>query len=113
MDSEDLLFLQGPSGEKREIFLEDMVVVLSVFLKVRVVSECGPGTRGRDKRGIIPSISQIKQELCYPELCGRLKAENQNNDSLIQILRIILMRRAGNSFLESECMDSRGKSNDL
>lgn len=67
----------------------------------------------RRQRGIIPSISQIKQELCYPELCGRLKAENQNNDLLMQILRIILIRRAGNSFLESECMDSKGESNDL
>lgn len=67
-----------------------------------------------ETRGIIPFISQISwQELYYPELCGRLKAENQNNDSLIQILRIILIRRARNSFLESECIDSRGKSNDL
>lgn len=71
------------------------------------------GCRKR-QRGILPSISQISwQELYYPELCGRLKAENQNNDSLIQILRIILIRRAGNSFLESERIDSRGKSNDL
>lgn len=47
-----------------------------------------------------------------PVLCGRLKAERQNNNSLIQILRVILMRRAGNSFLESECIDSREKNND-
>ena len=45
-----------------------------------------------------------------PVLCGRLKAERQNNNSLIQILRVILMRRAGNSFLPSECTDSREKN---
>lgn len=39
-----------------------------------------------------------------------LKAERQNNNSLIQILRVILMRRAGNSFLQSECTDSREKN---
>lgn len=40
------------------------------------------------------------------------KAKRKNNDSLIQILRVILIRRARNSFLESECIDSREQSND-
>lgn len=45
-----------------------------------------------------------------PVHCGRLKAERQNSNSLIEILRVILMRRAGNSFLQSESTDSREKN---
>lgn len=78
------------------------------FFKARGVLRTG----GRD-RGANPFHFTDKARTVYPELCGKLKAEYQNNDLLIHILRIILIRRAGNSFLESECIDSRGKSNDL
>lgn len=60
--------------------------------------------------GVPPLYFTHGARTMLPVLCGRLKAERQNNNSLIQILRVILMRRAGNSFLQSEYTDSREKN---
>lgn len=47
-----------------------------------------------------------------PGAVWKAKSRGQNNDLLIQILRVILIKRAGHSFLESEYIDSREKRND-
>ena len=93
------------SPVKIQIFLKGMVV----FLRGRVVSEYGTGP-GRWFMGCPPLYFIHGARTMLPVLCGRLKAERQNNNSLIQILRVILMRRAGNSFLQSDLKWSHTKS---
>lgn len=92
------------------MYLEVMVGRLCVWGKGQYLS-VAQGLEGLLQGHNLHYVTRVARTV-LPVLCGGLKAERQNNNSLIQILRVILIRRVRNSFLESECIDSREKNND-